>query len=136
MNEFLNKIKEQELKTVSIDFDGVIHNDCFGFHDGTIYGDIIDGAKESIIDIWNRGYNIVIFTAKAKSDRPLIHGKTGSQLVREWLDKHELSQYISDITSEKPRAAVYIDDKGIRFTDWKNTMSLLNNILERTNESI
>ena len=41
----------------------------------------------------------------------------------EWLEKHNLAQYVKDITSEKPRALVYIDDKAIRFTDWESTLN-------------
>ena len=29
-----------------------------------------------------------------------------------------MAKFVSKVTSEKPRARVYIDDKGIRFTDW------------------
>ena len=29
-----------------------------------------------------------------------------------------MAQYVSKVTSEKPRARFYIDDKAIRFTDW------------------
>jgi hypothetical protein len=36
------------------------------------------------------------------------------QLVKEWLEQHNLMQYVSEITCEKPRAQYYIDDKAIR----------------------
>ena len=39
---------EEEEKTISIDFDGVIHNDNLGWHDGTIYGDPIEGSLDAI----------------------------------------------------------------------------------------
>jgi len=123
-------IKEQEKNNVCIDFDGVIHNDYLGFHDGTIYGDIIDGAKESIINL-SKSYNIIIFTAKAKPDRPLIDNKTGTELIWEWLKKHELDSCIKEVTSEKPRALVYIDDKAIRFENWNNTIDLFNKIYRK-----
>lgn len=123
-------IKEQEKNNVCIDFDGVIHNDYLGFHDGTIYGDIIDGAKESIINL-SKSYNIIIFTAKAKPDRPLIDNKTGTELIWEWLKKHELDSCIKEVTAEKPRALVYIDDKAIRFENWNNTIDLFNKIYRK-----
>ena len=39
---------EKNKKTIALDFDGVIHNDKFGWHDGTIYGDPIDGSIDAI----------------------------------------------------------------------------------------
>jgi len=123
-------VKEQEKNNVCIDFDGVIHNDYLGFHDGTIYGDIIDGAKESIINL-SKSYNIIIFTAKAKPDRPLINNKTGIQLIWEWLKKYEIDSFIQEVTAEKPRALVYIDDKAIRFENWNNTIDLFNKIYRK-----
>mgnify|MGYP007073345462 FL=1 len=44
------------------------------------------------------------------------------QLVEEWLEKYGVRQYIKEVTSEKPRALIYIDDKGYRFTDWPSTL--------------
>ena len=70
-------------------------------------------------------YKIIIFTAKAKPNRPLVNNKTGKQLVQEWLRKYDLLKYVSEITSEKPRAVLYIDDKGYRFSDWKETLEYL-----------
>ena len=70
-------------------------------------------------------YNIVVFSAKAKPDRPLVNGKTGVELIWEWLEKHNISQYIEEVTSEKPRAIAYIDDKAIRFESWSQTISEL-----------
>jgi hypothetical protein len=64
----------------------------------------------------------VIFTAKAKPNRPLIDGKSGTQLVSEWLEKYCVLQYIAEITSEKPRAILYIDDNAFRFENWHDTL--------------
>ncbi len=113
---------EEEEKTISIDFDGVIHNDHLGWHDGTIYGDPIEGSLESI-KILSEEFKLVLFTAKAKPDRPLVNGKTGAELIWEWLDKHGVKNCFAEITAEKPRCLFYIDDKAIRFVDWKKTLS-------------
>jgi hypothetical protein len=128
MNNFYNeKVINDQSKNIAIDFDGVIHNDYLGYHDGTIYGEIIDGAKDAIINI-SKNYKIIIFTAKAKSDRPIVNEKSGKQLVEEWLQKHDLLKYITEVTAEKPRAFLYIDDKGYRFENWSDTLYFLNNI--------
>jgi hypothetical protein len=128
MNSFYNeKVINDQSNNIAIDFDGVIHNDFLGYHDGTIYGEIIDGAKDAIINI-SKKYKIIIFTAKAKSDRPIVNEKSGKQLVEEWLQKHDLLRYITEVTAEKPRAFLYIDDKGFRFENWDDTLFFLNNI--------
>ena len=61
----------------------------------------------------------MIFTAKAKPSRPLIEGKTGVELVWEWLEAKNIAQFVQEVTSEKPRAVAYLDDKAIRFNSWK-----------------
>jgi len=119
---------ENELNNVAIDFDGVIHNFDKGWHDGTCYGDPLPGSLQAIKRLSER-YNIIIFTAKAKPNRPLVNGKNGTELVREWLTKHNVMQYIQDITSEKPRAKIYIDDNGYRFESWDETIKDLEGIL-------
>jgi len=105
---------ENEQKNIAVDFDGVIHNFNKGWHDGTCYGDPIEGSLEAIKELY-KDWNIIIFTAKGRPDRPLVNGKTGIELVEEWLDKHDVLQYVDEITWEKPRAEYYIDDKGIKF---------------------
>jgi hypothetical protein len=119
---FINKIKEQESKNLAIDFDGVIHKNSKGFYDGTVYDEPIDGSYEAL-EYLARQYKLIIFSAKARSDRPLVDGKTGIELIWEWLEKHNMKQFISDVVSEKPRAVYYIDDKAIHFTNWKNTLN-------------
>lgn len=118
--------EEQENKTIAIDFDGVIHKCSKGFYDGTIYDDPVEGSLEAIKKL-NKKYTIVVFTAKAKKERPLINNKTGKELVSDWLDKYGYSPYVSDITAEKPRAFIYIDDRGYRFENWEHTLKFLNN---------
>ena len=112
---------EEEERTISIDFDGVIHNDCLGWNDGTIYGEAIPGSLESVKKL-AENYRLVLFTAKAKPDRPLVDGKTGIELIWEWLEKHGIKDCFAEITAEKPRCLFYIDDKAIRFTDWNNAL--------------
>ena len=118
---------ESEINNIAIDFDGVIHNNDKGWHDGTCYGEPIEGSLEAIKEL-SKNFNIIIFTAKAKRDRPDVGGKTGAMLVREWCIKHGIIDYIKQITSEKPRARIYIDDKGYTFKNWKNTMNFMKDL--------
>lgn len=120
--------KDQSLN-LGIDFDGVIHNDSKGFYDGTIYGEPIPGALDALKAL-SKHFRIIIFTAKAKPDRPLINGMSGSELVEQWLKKHDVLRYVAEITSEKPRALLYIDDKGYRFENWNDTLSFIKKLNE------
>ena len=119
---------ENELNNVAIDFDGVIHNFDKGWHDGTCYGEPLPGSINAIKSL-SKKYNIIIFTAKAKKNRPLVNGKTGVELVKEWLEKYGLTDFVSEITSEKPRAKIYIDDNGYRFESWEKTLNDIEEIL-------
>jgi len=120
--DFSEEFEKQENSTLVLDFDGVIHKNSKGFHDGTIYDDPVEGTKEAL-DCLSKKYTLVISTCKASSIRPLIKGETGIILVWKWLIKHGLDKYIYEVTSEKVRAAFYIDDKGIRFTTWEETLN-------------
>lgn len=122
MNNYQNTVIIEESNNISIDFDGVVHKNSKGFYDGTVYDEPVEGASEAIKELSQR-YKIIIFSAKAKPDRPLVNGKTGIELIWEWLEKYNLSQYVSEVTSEKPRAIAYIDDKAIRFADWNQTLN-------------
>lgn len=124
MTNFYPPGLEHEKQNLAIDFDGVIHNADKGWGDGTCYGEPLPGAIDAIKRL-SEDYNIVIFTAKAKSDRPLVNGKTGAKLVYEWLQKHQIEQYVSSVTSDKPRAELYIDDNGYRFENWNDTLKFV-----------
>ena len=119
---------KNERAVIAIDFDGVIHDAYQGWGDGTCYGDPLPGSIEAIKKLAEK-YDIVIFTAKAKPDRPLVDGKTGVDLVKEWFVKYNILDCITEITSEKPRAELYIDDNGYRFENWNDTLKFVENEL-------
>ena len=119
--------KEQDSVTkevVAIDFDGVIHKNSKGYFDGTIYDKPIDGALEAIKKL-SKKYKIILFTFKGHPKRPLVNGKNGIELCWDWLKKHNVDSYISDIVWGKPNAKIYIDDKGYRFENWSDTLNFL-----------
>ena len=117
---------ENEIKSIAIDFDGVLHDAYQGWGDGTCYGDPLPGAIEAIKQL-SKQYQIIIFTAKAKPDRPLVDGKTGAELIWKWLEKYNIKECFSEITAEKPRCLFYVDDKAIRFINWENALSSIEN---------
>lgn len=120
---------EKDLNNIAIDFDGVIHNFDKGWHDGTCYGDPLPGSLSAIKEL-SKKFNVIIFTAKAKPSRPLVNGKTGTELVRDWLQKYDVLQYVDEITAEKPRSQIYIDDKGYHFENWPDTINHVEQMYE------
>ena len=120
-NDFLEKIKDEVTFTIAIDFDGVIHKSSKGFHDGTIYDEPVEGSIEAIKKLAKK-YRLVIYTCKGRPERPLIKGKTGIELIWEWLEKYGIDECIDEVNGLKPRAKCYIDDKSIRFENWKQAL--------------
>jgi|TARA_Y100000389_G_C17428804_1_gene501257 hypothetical protein len=132
-DKFLNKIEDNEKNQLGLDFDGVIHKNSKGFHNGTIYDEPIEGAIESIKYLNEHlGYNLVIYSCKANPGRPLIKGKNGIELIWDWLEKYNIKDNVKDVTYIKPNALVYIDDKGMKFNNWDEC---INNI-KTLNESM
>lgn len=124
--DFLEMVETTEKNQLGLDFDGVIHKNSKGFHDGTIYDDPIDGAIDAVKYINETlGYDLVIYSCKATPDRPLVDGKTGIELIWGWLDKYGIKENIKDVTYIKPNAVAYIDDKGITFTNWSDVIDQL-----------
>ena len=123
--DYNNKAKSENKNQIAIDFDGVIHKNSKGLFDGTIYDKPIQGTDKALQKL-SKKYKIIIFTCKSKPDRPLINGKTGNELIKDWLSQYNLLQYVHEITCEKPRASVYIDDNGYRFESWEDTLSFIN----------
>jgi 5'(3')-deoxyribonucleotidase len=117
-----NKMK----KTIAIDFDGVIHKYSKGWQDGKIYDEPVEGALEAIITLLERDYKVSVFTTR----EDIVKVKTWiiekSHKCKElqskpylfWFDRDEFN-----VTNQKPIAIVYIDDRGIRFTNWKDILN-------------
>tara|TARA_Y100000310_G_C20656606_1_gene802279 strand:+ start:1416 stop:1802 length:387 start_codon:yes stop_codon:yes gene_type:complete len=124
INDFKTLVNNEDKNTIAVDFDGVIHTSSKGFYDGTIYDVPIDNTRAGL-EYLSKNYKIIIYTCKANPNRPLVNGKTGIELIWEWLKKYNYDKYISDIVYEKPNAKYYIDDKAVRFRNWKQILMLL-----------
>jgi hypothetical protein len=111
-------------KTIAIDFDGVIHKYSKGWQGGKIYDKPVEGAIEAYYELIKK-YNVVIFTSREDTEA-----------VKRWMDKHfdfekNLGHfYEPEVTNVKPIATAYIDDRGIRFSDWKSTLEFLETLEE------
>lgn len=116
-----------EKVNLGVDFDRVIHKCSKGYYDGTVYDEPVEGVEEALKKLSSK-YTLICYSVKAKPDRGLVNGKTGIELIWEWLKKHGYDKYISKVTSEKPRAVAYIDDKAVRFTDWDSCFNDLKDL--------
>ena len=121
IKDFKNKVIEEDKNTIAVDFDGVIHKNSKGFSDGTVYDEPVEGVKEGL-EYLSKSYKLVIYSCKASNDRPFVNGKTGSELIYDWLVKYKLDSYIHDIVYEKTNAKYYIDDKAIKFLNWNQVL--------------
>lgn len=97
---------------LAIDFDGVIH-DPTRKQKGSKMGVPMPGAVLALAKLNDAGHTIIIHT---------IHATTYQQrqAVRNWLLWFETR--CDDITSIKPGADFYIDNKALEFVDWERTL--------------
>lgn len=105
--------------TIAVDFDGVIHKYSKGWDDGSVYDEPNEGAFESLQELHDLGYTLIIYTCRANNQVQL-------DLMVEWMGKwmkEKKCNFTFTCTPFKPVAKVYIDDRAIRFTNWKDMMN-------------
>jgi hypothetical protein len=108
--------------TIGVDFDGTL---CDFAYPGI--GSPKPGAKEALAAFRKMGYRVVIWTCRTCHYHYDIFGGDPNQPtlerpfvieMKEWLDRHGFEyDEIDDGSRGKLHAALYIDDKGIRFDD-------------------
>jgi hypothetical protein len=104
--------------TIAIDFDGTIHAYSKGWDDGSIYDHPTEGCFEALQQLYKDGYELVIYTCRANNPGSL-------KSLIEWMEHWQISTFTKfeyKVTSMKPVAKCYIDDRGIRFTNWKDML--------------
>lgn len=89
------------MKTVCLDFDGVI-NDYTGWKGKDELGNPRQGIME-FLDELTKKYKIVVY-----SSRPALR-------ITAWLMDHGFAKYDIEVVRYKPRALAYIDDRGLKF---------------------
>ena len=100
------------MKTICIDFDGVIYKNLVYQGTTTIKGSPIEGAKVALQEL-SRDYKIVINSSRFETDE-------GMDAVREWLIENDMDYELSKF---KPTAHIYLDDRGIQFQgDWTKSI--------------
>lgn len=113
--------------TIAIDFDGVLHSytskwtKASEIHDGPV-----EGALEFVHSLLETGWIVVIHTSRAAEI-------DGAVAVRRWLVHHGFPHHRMQISQFKPPAAVYLDDRAVRFEgDFEEASLLINNKRYRT----
>ena len=89
---------------IAVDFDGVVH-DFKNPVPGRSMGGPIEGTLDAFNLLRDAGYQIIIFSVRGNA-----------QYMVDWLNYYNVPY--SSITNVKPNADFYIDDKGLRFTNW------------------
>lgn len=103
---------------LAIDFDGVIH-DPYNVKKGYKMGQPVEGAAETIRQLHREGHTIVIFPVWADTEKK-------RQAIVNWLGYFQIP--FDDVTSTKPDADVYIDNRGYHFDNWLDTVNYLSNL--------
>jgi len=112
------------MATVAIDFDGPVHWYRYGWQDGVIYDDPTPGAFDAIRRL-QQDYAVVVFTCR---DAVQVADWLTGRGIPTALDVPGTSLFWNDratvlVTNRKPAAVVYIDDRGIRFSNWAQTLA-------------
>lgn len=98
-------------KTIAIDFDGVLHDHKHPIP-GRRMGKPMEGARDAVRKIKARGDKIVVFTVWGGTE-------LGHKTISDWMRFYDIPFH--EITNIKPQAAVYLDDKAVRFVSWAET---------------
>ena len=98
---------------ICIDFDGVLNN--YDHYDENDLSTPKHGAKE-FLEKLSREFTIIILSARKYPK------------IVQWLEQHDMIQYVSEVTSIKPPARIYLDDGGINFNgDYEKALKDIKN---------
>lgn len=103
--------------TIAVDFDGVIVD-----YDFPRIGKLKKNAKKALIFLKKMGATIIIHSARTDMTFPLnASGKPLREMIS-FLQQNKIPYDIIWQLPGKPVADIYIDDRGIRFTNWIETL--------------
>jgi hypothetical protein len=116
------KVKELVVdKSICLDFDGVVHSYVRPWTSAEdIWDAPVPGAFDFIRSALAMGYHVVIQSVRANTF-------AGKKAIQFWLRDQGLEcWYLLRVTAEKPKALVYVDDRGYRFTgEWPTVEELV-----------
>lgn len=118
-----NSIMGRVERTVAVDFDGVIH--AWRGVIGPPSDSPVPGAIAALASMVAAGKRVIIFSARCccfdqEADQIM---KNRAEIV-DWLTANgaNLDTHWHAVTGCKPVAGVYIDDRGLKFTNWPEAM--------------
>ena len=96
-------------KTAVFDFDGVIHSYTSGWKGRTIIPDEpVPGIEKALKEVHEAGYEVVVVSTRCSEN-------DGVYAIVDYLERHDMMQYVDKVLKEKPPALVYVDDRAICF---------------------
>lgn len=97
-----NRCPEDDLKTVSFDFDGVLAQPIWPEMG---IGEPIQMGLDLLAAYWGHGCRIIVFTSRHWADYEMIRG---------WLE-FRVPGMVDQVICGKPLASLYIDDRAVKF---------------------
>lgn len=121
------------MKTIAVDFDGVVHAYSKGWQDGTIYDPPLPGALEGLTTLMEAHAVFIHTTREAATVASWLADRGFDTVVDVEGPKHPKREFWNEqgallVTDRKLPAIAYIDDRGIRFQSWKQALASLENI--------
>lgn len=117
--EIANNVNEKEIasnvnekgETIALDFDGVIHSYTSGWTGKVPKDPPMPGIEKALKQLIEDGWILKILSTRPK------------KYINDWLKKHNLDQYISGVYNTKIPAQIYLDDRGVHFSNWKDALA-------------
>lgn len=122
------------MATVAVDFDGVIHSYEHGWQDGSIYGDLIDGAMAGLTTLMQQHAVFVHTTRRPKQVAHWIEQRSGhgiecvtrvSPWPWRWGGPFWNERGVLLVTRRKYPAIAYLDDRALPFSTWEQALRAL-----------
>ncbi len=118
------------MKTIAVDFDGVIHRYSAGWHDGTCYDIQVEGALNGLKKLM-KSHAVFVFSTRDPVQIQEWFARHAHEMPTQIIAPHEKfwnggmvgNEPILGITNRKLAAIAYIDDRAIRFTDWGDVLA-------------
>ena len=105
-------------KVIAIDFDGTLF-EYDGWKNSNHYGEPIDGAKETVEKLCDKGFKIMIFTTRG-NEEGVKEALEEYDIPYDYINENPHTPSEAEISDVKPPANYYIDDRAIAFKgDWE-----------------
>lgn len=111
------------MKTIAIDFDGVLHGYSKGWQDGSIYDAPKPGSARALATLQKLGFRILIYSTR--NTPRIVDGAEQPSManaVETYLRLHSIPFDEVWTKPEKPLCVAFIDDNAIHFENWPQAL--------------